>query len=65
MEYGLYGELIKVYPKPYSIYLRGTIAVGFRACFSERTALLEAFVSVYTGLRLGGTFNETHWIQHP
>ena len=28
MEYGVYGVLIMKYPKPYSIYLRGTI--GFR-----------------------------------
>ena len=25
MEYGVYGDLIVIYPKPYSIYLRGTI----------------------------------------
>ena len=25
MEYGIYGDLIIVYPKPYSIYIRGTI----------------------------------------
>ena len=25
MEYGIYGDLIIIYPKPYSIYLRGTI----------------------------------------
>ena len=25
IEYGVYGELIIIYPKPYSIYLRGTI----------------------------------------
>ena len=23
--YGVYGDLIRIYPKPYSIYLRGTI----------------------------------------
>ena len=28
IEYGVYGDLIILYPKPYSIYLRGTI--GFR-----------------------------------
>ena len=27
MEYGVYGDLINTYPKPYSIYLRGTIIV--------------------------------------
>ena len=26
IEYGVYGDLLKMYPKPYSIYLRGTIA---------------------------------------
>ena len=25
IEYGVYGDLIMMYPKPYSIYLRGTI----------------------------------------
>ena len=25
IEYGVYGDLIIMYPKPYSIYLRGTI----------------------------------------
>ena len=25
IEYGIYGETIKTYPKPYSIYLGGTI----------------------------------------
>ena len=25
IEYGLYGDLVKTYPKSYSIYLRGTI----------------------------------------
>ena len=25
IEYGVYGDLIIIYPKPYSIYLRGTI----------------------------------------
>ena len=28
MEYGVYGDFITIYPKPHSIYLRGTI--GFR-----------------------------------
>ena len=27
MEYGVYGDLI-IYPKPYSIYLRGTITLN-------------------------------------
>ena len=27
MEYGVHGNLIVIYPKPYSIYLRGTIRV--------------------------------------
>ena len=26
IKYGVYGDLITIYPKPYSIYLRGTIA---------------------------------------
>ena len=30
MEYGVYGNLIIIYPKPSSIYLRGTIRVFFR-----------------------------------
>ena len=38
MEYGVYGDLIIIYPKPYFIYLRGTrrfwgfggLGVGFR-----------------------------------
>ena len=25
IEYGVYGDLIRIYPKPHSIYLRGTI----------------------------------------
>ena len=32
MEYGVYGDLIIIYPKPDSIYLRGTsgLSLGFR-----------------------------------
>ena len=29
IEYGVYGDLIIIYPKPYSIYLRGTIGMLF------------------------------------
>ena len=29
IEHGVYVDLVTIYPKPYSIYLRGTI--GFRA----------------------------------
>ena len=29
IEYGVYGDLIIIYPKPYSIYLRGTILVKY------------------------------------
>ena len=32
IEYGVYGDLIMTCPKPYSIYLRGTIR--FRVCVS-------------------------------
>ena len=28
VKYGVYGDLILIYPKPYSIYLRGTIYYG-------------------------------------
>ena len=28
IEYGVYGDLITIYPKPYSIYSRGTISVA-------------------------------------
>ena len=27
IEYGVYGDLIRIYPNPYSIYLRGTVAL--------------------------------------
>ena len=27
-EYGVYGDLIIIYPKPYSTYLRGTITLN-------------------------------------
>ena len=27
-EYGVYGDLTKIYPMPYSIYLRGTILLN-------------------------------------
>ena len=30
----VHGDLIEVYPKPYSIYLRGTIDPGFRLGFA-------------------------------
>ena len=30
IEYGVYGDLFIIYPKPYSIYLRGTIGLLFR-----------------------------------
>ena len=30
IEYGVYRDLITIYPKPYSVYLRGTI--GFSPC---------------------------------
>ena len=26
IDYGVYGDLITIYPKPYSIYFRGTIS---------------------------------------
>ena len=32
IEYGVYGDLIIIYPKPYSIYLRGTIEFRVMAC---------------------------------
>ena len=40
VEYGLYGDLVIIYPRPFSIYLRGKISpgkddhkdLGFRAC---------------------------------
>ena len=28
MEHGVYGNLILIFPKPYSIYLRGTIEIA-------------------------------------
>ena len=28
IEYGVYGDLVIMYPKPYSIYLRGTITLN-------------------------------------
>ena len=28
MEYGVYGDLVIIYPEPYSIYLRGTITLN-------------------------------------
>ena len=31
IEYGVYGDLIIVYPKPYSVYLRGTITAWLSA----------------------------------
>ena len=34
IEYGVYGDII-IYPKPYSIYLRGTIAFLFMLGFQE------------------------------
>ena len=36
MKYAVYGDLIRIYPKPYSIYLRGTI--GFEGLGSTRPA---------------------------
>ena len=33
LEYRVYGDLVIIYPKPYSIYLRGTIR--FRVRFQE------------------------------
>ena len=39
MEYGVYGDLIIIYPKQYSIYLRGTIGFGVQG-------LLEQFLDV-------------------
>ena len=39
MDYGVYGDLIIIYPKPYSIYLRGTIGVeglGFNGHLSTK-----------------------------
>ena len=35
MYIGIYGDLITIYPKPYSIYLRGTMSPGLRACLLE------------------------------
>ena len=32
IEYGVYGDLIIIYPKPFSIYLRGTTGFGANVC---------------------------------
>ena len=38
IEYGLYGDLVIVYPESYSIYLIGNICkVGWFSCFVEST----------------------------
>ena len=45
MEYAVYGDLFIIYPKPYSIYLRGTIGLGLRG--------LEVMVEGLGAYRLG------------
>ena len=49
MEYGVYGDLILIYPKPYFIYLRGII--GFRGWGSSvELADRERFVEQSSGI---------------
>ena len=44
MEYRVYGDLIMIYPKPYSIYLRGTI--GSKICRNHaRNSLCNFFLA--------------------
>ena len=42
-EYGVHGDLIIIYPKPYSINLRGTISFQAHARVTIRTALSTSF----------------------
>ena len=49
MEYGVYGDLIIIYPKPYSIYLRGTI----RFRLYRPTERIQAPQKVERSLSLG------------
>ena len=38
IEYGVYGNLILIYPKPYAITLRGTIGLAF---YKNRSGLIH------------------------
>ena len=42
-EYGVYGDLIIFYPKPYSFNLRGTVSLPVHARVTIRTALSTSF----------------------
>ena len=59
MEYGVYGDLTIMYPKPYSIYLRGTVEVIKGSGFRAEVRVLRVWVSraQFVGLRvqLSGT----------
>ena len=48
MEYGVYGDLIMRYPKPYSVYLRGTIGVRV-AGFHKRTWVAPTPITTVDG----------------
>ena len=47
IEYGVYRDLIRIYAKPYSIYLRGTLCAGVRLRGRGlQTSVLQAAKSV-------------------
>ena len=48
MKYGVYGDLIMRYPKPYSVYLRGTIGVRV-AGFHKRTWVAPSPITTVDG----------------
>ena len=47
IEYGVYGDLIIIYLKPYSIHLRGTIALQLRLLAAQRSQL-NSYVPEHT-----------------
>ena len=42
IEYGVHGNRIRIFPKPYSIYLRGTIGCGGACRLSDCPGFLKA-----------------------
>ena len=55
-EYGVYGDPIITYPKPYSIYLGGTIGPGV----PDPELLLRADAGDSFGFRVKGLLEEEH-----
>ena len=49
-EYGVYGHLVIIYPKPYSIYLRGPVSLKTRSLTAEAIPLIVVLILTVIGM---------------